>query len=153
MPEGRRLLVEEALSAGLFQRSDDGVVVRSLAAVEYVGLAIEAGMPPPVAFDMVRAIGHVAADIACAAVDQFIAHVWPRRDDIDLARVLSRARLLLTQASASMVVHELGVALSRNEGGGEGDEELRALVDQIAIGRIRRLASFDEAEVQLPHTA
>jgi len=136
-------ILDAAISAGLLRRLDDGVVVRSLAAVEYVALAIEAGMPPSFALDVVRAIGVAAADIASTAVDQFMVHVWPRRDVVDLTPVLSRARLLLAQASASLVVHELGVALSEHSDH-DASDQLSVLVDQIAIGHVTRLATHDE---------
>jgi DNA-binding transcriptional MerR regulator len=132
-------LVDDARTAGLIHRIDDEkVVVRSVAAIELVGLAIDAGMPPTVSIDLAGSVRAGAAAIASAAVDEFVEHLWPRRDDIDLAAVLSRARLLLAQASASLVVHELGAALIEQADVDEAGE-LPALIDRIAIGRVRRL--------------
>ena len=44
----------------------------------------------------------------------FVEHAWPRRDEVDVAALLSRARLLMAQAAASLVVHELGAALGQH---------------------------------------
>lgn len=131
-------LVEEACSAGLLLVDDDTMIARSIAALELVGLAVAAGMPAAAAVELVAGIHDGAAEIAAAAVGPFVEHLWPRREQVDLAPVLARSRLLLAQASASLVVHELGVAL-RRRAAADDSGALTALIDRVAIGRIRRL--------------
>jgi DNA-binding transcriptional MerR regulator len=139
--------VKAADAAGLIRSVDDDTfVVRSLAAVELVGLAIEAGMPPAAAIEMVSGIRTGAAAVASAVVDQMVEHLWPRRGVVDLSSLFSRARLLLAQASASMVVHELGVALD-HQADLEDAGELRELIDRVTIGQVRRLPSAPSNEI------
>ncbi len=126
----------EAEAVGLLRRTDAGFLVRSLAALELVGLVIEAGMPEGEALALAQGISTGAAAIAGDAVARFVEHLWPRRDQVDLAKGLARARLLLAQASASLVVHELGIALAAHA---QAAPELLALVDRITIGQVRRL--------------
>jgi len=128
----------QAETVGLLHRSDEGLFARSLAALELVGLAIEAGMPQDEALAIVETMAAQAAVVAQAAVGRFVEHLLPRRDDVDLAKFMSRSRLLLAQASASLVVHELGIALT-NQTNAEAAPELRALVDRIAVGQVRHL--------------
>jgi len=89
---------------------------------------------------MAAAIREGAADIARAATGEFVEHLWPAPTHQDLEATMKRARLLLAQASASFVVHELGQALSREA---QIDESglLDAVIGRIAIGQIRRLQS------------
>jgi hypothetical protein len=103
-------------------------------------------MPPAAAIEMVNGIRAGAATVASAAVDQMVEHLWPRRADVELGSVFSRARLLLAQASASMVVHELGVALA-HQADLEDAGELRELIDRVVIGQIRRLPSALNDEI------
>jgi DNA-binding transcriptional MerR regulator len=92
------------------------------------------------AIRMAAAIREGAADIARAATGEFVEHLWPAPTHQDLEATMKRARLLLAQASASFVVHELGQALSREA---QIDESglLDAVIGRIAIGQIRRLQS------------
>ena len=66
-------------------------------------------------------------------------HLWPQRHEVDLTKIIRRARLLMAQAAASMLIHELGVALSRHAAS-DDTGELDELMAQIAIGQVRRLA-------------
>ncbi|HZJ27800.1 MAG TPA: MerR family transcriptional regulator [Acidimicrobiia bacterium] len=134
---------EEAIDAGLIQVGDDArIMVRSVAALGLVGLATQAGMPTDAAIEIASAIRSGAADIARTVVDRFMQHLWASgADNPDLAATLSRARLLLAQAAASLVVHELGVALYRHADEDPGGTQLHALVDQVAIGAVRTLTA------------
>ena len=133
-------LVEDAVAAGVLHRGEDGLVARSLAVLELIGLAIESGIPAGAAVEVAAGIRTGAASMATDAVDAFVAHAWPRRDEVDVAALLSRARLLMAQAAASLVVHELGAALGQHAAG-DGSGELTATVDAVAIGQIRRFTT------------
>ena len=132
---------DQAIAAGLIHVHDDGrITVRSLAALDLVGSATKAGMSTDAAIGIAAAVRSGAAGIAQTAVDTFVAELWaPDPDNPDLAVTLTRARMLLAQAAASFVVHELGVALYRAADEHAGSHQLRALVDQIAIGAVRSL--------------
>ena len=136
-------LLESLTATGLLIRDGPGTIsVRSVAAIELVGLAVNAGMPPASAIEMIVGLAEGAAMIAKSATDQFASHLWPVTaglgDQAELVSVLSRARILLAQASASIVVHELGVALA-----GQADDDdtgkMSELINKIVIGQVRRL--------------
>lgn len=151
--------LDQAVDAGLVHVADDGrMMVRSLAALELVGLAAKAGMSTDAAIGIAAAIRCGAAGIAERVINTFVDQLWNpdagrpdsgRADggDLDLAPTMTRARLLLAQASASLVVHELGVALYRVADGHRDDSgddnadarRLHALIDEIAIGAVRTL--------------
>ncbi|MDH3679110.1 MAG: MerR family transcriptional regulator [Acidimicrobiia bacterium] len=135
-------LVERAISVGLLHVGDGTIIARSVAALELVGLAIAAGTPPPAAVEIVAGINEGAATIAAAAIAPFVEHLWPRRAEVDVAMLLSRARLLMAQAAASLVVHELGVALG-HQADLDDTGELAAVVDRVAIGQLRRLTPHE----------
>ena len=139
-------LVEHAVAAGVLHRGEDGLVARSLAVLELVGLATGSGIPAPVALDIAAAIRVGAASMATGAVDAFVEHAWPRRDEVDAAALLSRARLLMAQAAASLVVHELGAAL-RHHATDDSSGELAATVNAVAIGQIRRFSTPAEGDL------
>jgi len=135
-------LVEDAVAAGVLYRGEDGFVARSLAVLELIGLAIESGIPSAAAVEIAVGIRAGAASMATAAVDAFVEHAWPRRDEVDVAALLSRARLLMAQAAASLVVHELGAALGHHAAG-DRSRELAETVNTVAIGQVRRFATTD----------
>lgn len=138
-----------ALDAGLIkERRDGSLMIRSVAALDLVGLATEAGMPADAAIGIVSALRSGAEDAARAAVDAFTRHLWPPTpDDPDPVTTLSRARLLLAQAAASLLVHELGEALSRAADQEQGSDQLSLLIEQLSIGITRSLAELPEAQL------
>lgn len=136
-------LVEDAVAAGVLYRGEGGLVARSLAVLELIGLAVESGIPSAAAVEIAAGIRAGAASMATAAVDSFVEHAWPRRDEVDVTALLSRARLLMAQAAASLVVHELGAALGHHAAG-ERSGELAETVNTVAIGQIRRFSTDGE---------
>ena len=64
--------------------------------------------------------------------------LWKGRDFAldDLVTVGRRARLQLTQAVASLVVHEVGLEL-RRRASSSGDSRLDRLVDELRVGVVR----------------
>jgi len=133
-------LLEKATAAGLLHRRGDSTVVRSVAVLELVALVTDAGLPAESAVELAAGIRKGAASIAGVVVDSFVEGLWPRREEVDLAAVVARARLLVAQAAASLVVHELGVALgSYAESDPSG--ELAALVESVAIGQVRHITT------------
>ncbi len=138
-----RGLVDEAVAAGVLHRGEDNTLVaRSLAVLELIGLAIESGIPAAAAIEVAEGIRAGAASMAAGAVDAFVAHAWPHRDELEVGVVLSRARLLMAQAAASLVVHELGVALAHHATS-DGSGVLAGTVNTVAIGQIRRFTATE----------
>jgi DNA-binding transcriptional MerR regulator len=137
-------LVDDAATAGVLHRTGDGFVARSIAVLELIALAVEAGIPPAAAIEIASGIRAGAASMAATAVDDFVDHAWPHRAEADLAAVLARSRLLMAQAAASLVVHELGAALSRHAAA-DASGELAATVNSVALGQIRRFSTEGEA--------
>ncbi|MDH3753323.1 MAG: MerR family transcriptional regulator [Acidimicrobiia bacterium] len=134
-----------AAASVLVERDDDRVVVRSVALVEMIGLAERAGMPTDAAVGLASCVAEGAASIARAVVDSFLDLVWSGRSaDPDLDAVFGRARLLLAQSSASLVVARLGDALISES---RQDPELAALVERIRIGAIRTLPAVGPHQV------
>jgi hypothetical protein len=132
-------LVDAAVAAGVLHHTDDGFIARSIAALELIALAVEAGIPPEAAIEVAAGIRAGAASMATVAVDAFVEHAWPHRADTDVASVLARARLLMAQAAASLVVHELGAALGRHATA-DASGELAVTVTSVALGQIRRFS-------------
>ena len=132
-------LLAAATEAGLVHRIDEStVIIRSIAAVELVDMADRAGMPASAGIEIATHVWAGAAAIATAVVDEFIEHLRPRHLEVDVDTTLTRARLLLAQASASLVVHELGVAL-RHHADRDDSGELMGLLERLSIGQVRRL--------------
>jgi len=132
-------LVEQAVASGVLHRRDGKNLARSVALLEFVAIANDSGIPVGDAIEMAEGISAGAASMAAAIVEPFVEHVWPRRSDLDVETLLKQARLLVAQAAASLVVHQLGVALG-HEAALDQSGELATVIDAVAIGRIRRFA-------------
>lgn len=133
-------VLEAATAAGLLHPRADSTVVRSIAVLELIALVAEAGVPAHTAVELAGSIRQGAASIAAAVVEPFIEHLWPHREEVDLAAAAARARLLVAQAAASLVVHELGVALG-DYAESDSSGELASLVEAVAIGQIRHFTT------------
>jgi hypothetical protein len=79
-------------------------------------------------------------------VDAAVEQLWPRRERVDLPATLTAARLLLAQAAASWIAHELGESIGRHRG--LDATEAASLIDSVSVGRVRRLG----ADAQLATT-
>jgi DNA-binding transcriptional MerR regulator len=142
--ESRRLQLRRAgIIAG---GSGEKVIVRSVAAIELVGMSERAGVDPDAAVGVALAVRDGAASVAEAVVGAFLAQIWEdRQADAPLASIVRRARLLLAQSTASLVVDRLGAAMAQ-AAAERDDPELRSLVEEIRIGAFRVLPSQEKLE-------
>lgn len=129
-----------AIDAGLIHAGDAGGTwhVRAPALLSLVGDAIAAGVEPVAAIRMAGGLVEGARVQASAFADMVVGELW-HEDAPAVAALVSagrRARLQLTQAVASLVVHEVGVELRARAGmpGGAGLDEL---VDGLRVGLVR----------------
>ncbi|MEP6624679.1 MAG: MerR family transcriptional regulator, partial [Acidimicrobiia bacterium] len=128
-PNARR----RGVRAGLFVEVADGYIARSVALVDLVGDAVSRGAPLDAALDAVRAARKGARDQARAFTDLFVAYVWSTDDpggSIGLAR---RSRLRIAQSASSLIIDELGIAITR---AAASDARLAQLVDRVRIGAV-----------------
>jgi len=133
-----------AIEAGLIHAGDPAGEtwhVRAPALLSLVGDAIGAGVEPLAAIRMAAGLAAGARVQASAFADMVVDELW--HDDApavaELVSAGRRARLQLTQAVASLVVHEVGVELrarAKNPGGAGLDE----LVDGLRVGVVRSRA-------------
>jgi DNA-binding transcriptional MerR regulator len=109
--------------------------VRAPALLTLVGDAINAGADPVAAMRMAAGLAAGARVQASAFADLVVSKMWNEAGP-DVALLVStgrRARLQLTQAVASLVVHEVGMAL-RERASMPGGAGLNALVDELRVG-------------------
>jgi DNA-binding transcriptional MerR regulator len=115
--------------------------VRASALLSLVGDAINAGAEPLAAIRMAAGLAAGARVQASAFVDMVVGELW-HEDAPAVAELVStgrRARLQLTQAVASLVVHEVGVEL-RARATMPGGAGLDQLVDGLRVGVVRSRA-------------
>ena len=127
-----------AIEAGLIHAAGEEWHVRAPALLVLVGDAINAGAGPLAAVRMAAGLVAGAAVQASAFADLVVGELW-NEGAPEIAELVSagrRARLQLTQAVASLVVHEVGLELrARAElPGGRG---LNDLVDGLRVGIVR----------------
>ena len=136
-----------AIDAGLIHDADADADdrtwhVRAPALLSLVGDAIGAGVEPFAAVRMAAGLAAGARVQASAFADMVVGELW-HEDAPAVAELVStgrRARLLLTQAVASLVVHEVGVELRARATmpGGAGLDEL---VDGLRVGVVQSRGS------------
>ena len=112
--------------------------VRAPSLLNLVGDAIQAGAEPLAAIRMAAGLAAGARVQASAFADLVVGELW-REDAPAVEELVSagrRARLQLTQAVASLVVHEVGMELRARatKPGGAGINEL---VDGLRVGVAR----------------
>ena len=124
--------------AGLVHADGDEWLVRAPSLLTLVGDAIHAGAAPLAAIRMVAGLVAGARIQASAFADLVVGELW-HEDDAAVSELVSsgrRARLQLTQAVASLVVHEVGMEL-RVRAALPGGAGLDDLVDGLRVGVIR----------------
>jgi DNA-binding transcriptional MerR regulator len=112
--------------------------VRAPALLTLVGEAINAGADPLAAIRMAAGLSDGARVQANALADLVASELWNEAAP-ELALLVSsgrRARMQLTQAVASLVVHEIGISL-RARASMPGGAGLNALVDELRVGVVR----------------
>lgn len=134
----------ESIKAGLIHAGNTAGEtwhVRAPALLSLVGDAIGAGVEPLAAIRLAAGLAAGARVQASAFADMVVGELW-HEDAPAVAQLVSagrRARLQLTQAVASLVVHEVGVELRARakKPGGAGLDEL---VDGLRVGVVRSRA-------------
>lgn len=128
-----------AREAGLIHVDGDEWLVRAPSLLALVGDAINAGAEPLAAIRMAAGLAAGARVQASAFADLVVGELWHEDDGAAVAELVSigrRARMQLTQAVASLVVHEVGLEL-RARAALPGCAGLDELVDGLRIGVIR----------------
>lgn len=133
-------LLDRVGDAGLVQPSGDGFLVRSPALVALVADGSTAGIPLGEMIDLAamlrRELTTLADQIGAQFSEQLLALLRAGRGPGDLAPLLRRGRMLLLQATASMLADRLGAALLRQSadaGTAEG-AMLREAIEQVRVG-------------------
>jgi hypothetical protein len=128
-----------AQRVGLIHARPDGrFVVRSPALVALIADAVAAGLPLATALELVGDIRDRLGGLADAVARTFVDGMWaPAAADgraQDMLPLLRRERLLLVQAAASLLAHELGRALLNSAATTAHGEELRRAIDATRVG-------------------
>lgn len=127
-----------AIDAGLIHADGGQWHVRAPALLALVGDAINAGVEPFAAIRMAAGLAAGARVQASAFADMVVGELWNEAAPA-VAELISagrRARMQLTQAVASLVVHEVGVEL-RARAATPGGRGLDDLVDGLRVGVVR----------------
>jgi DNA-binding transcriptional MerR regulator len=127
-----------AIDVGLSHAAGEEWHVRAPALLVLVGDAINAGAEPLAAVRMAAGLIAGARVQANAFADLVVGELWNESapEVAELVSVGRRARLQLTQAVASLVVHEVGLEL-RARGELPGGRGLNDLVDGLRVGVVR----------------
>ena len=127
-----------ASDAGLIHAVGSKWHVRAPALLALVGETIAAGATPVAAITMAAGLSAGARLQAASFADLVVGELW-QEGQSELATAVTvgrRARLHLTQAVASLVVHEVGLAL-RERAALPGGAGLHELVDSLRVGVVR----------------
>ncbi len=135
---------QAAVDAGLIiERGVGEWVVRSASLLALVGDVTSEGVPLEVALEVVAGLRDGARAQAHAVTRLFGDHVWPVLEADRAVGLARRARLLVAQSAASLVVDEMANSL-RQRAANTGDGELADLVDQLSIGAVRTAGRMGE---------
>jgi len=138
-----------AIEVGLIHAAGEKWHVRAPALLALVGAAINAGAAPLAAVRMAAGLVAGARVQARAFADLVVDELW-HEDAPQVAELVSagrRARLQLTQAVASLVVHEVGLEL-RARAAMPGGRGLDALVDGLRVGVVQGSGDVDVRAAQ-----
>jgi hypothetical protein len=118
--------------------ADGRFAVRSPALLALLGDVVAAGVPPSDALELAGEIRRRLSGLAEVVAERFAAGVWApavstgRIDE--LQPLLHRDRLLLIQAAASLLTHELGRALLEVAARAPAGERLRDAIEGVRVG-------------------
>lgn len=136
-------ILAAAIEAGLIHAGDakgETWHVRAPALLFLVGDAIGGGVEPLAAIRMAAGLATGARVQAKAFADMVVGELWRQDASAELVSMGLRARLQLTQAVASLVVHEVGVEL-RARASMPGGAGLHDLVEALRVGVVRSRGS------------
>ena len=132
----------DAITAGLLHlgRSEGEWLVRSPALLSLVSEAIGAGATPKAALHLIAGLIKGARVQAVALADLVVDELWdesdPKASTVALSSMGRRARLLLSQSAAALIVDAVGAELGRRADTPAG-AGLSALVTELRIGSFR----------------
>ena len=128
-----------ASDASLIHAAGDDWVVRAPSLLTLVGDAIAAGATAEAAIRMAAGLTAGARVQAAAFADLVVNDLWNdgTASTAALVSIGRKARMQLTQAVASLIVHEVGLEL-RDRATKPGGAGLDALVDGLRVGVVRR---------------
>ena len=133
--------LRQAQAAGLIHAKARGrFVVRSPALVALVADAVRMGLPLDEGLELVREIRDRLGGLADVVAQRFVEGMWTPALAAgrggDLAPLLRRDRLLLVQAAASLLAHELGRALLATAADDPAGQQLRRAVQTTRVGAV-----------------
>jgi hypothetical protein len=133
--------LRQAQETGLIHVAPGGrFVVRSPALVVLVADAVEAGISLTDALELVREIRDRLGGLADVVAARFVEGIWTPAlaagRGADMEPLLRRDRILLVQAAASLLAHELGRALLAINSGDESGMRLRRAIEATQIGAV-----------------
>lgn len=133
-------LRRNAVKAGLLLAGGaDGMwLVRSPALLSLVRDAISAGATPKAALRLIAGLSKGAHLQAVALADLVVNQLWDENESsvAALASMGRRARLLLSQAAAALIIDAVGAELL-SRAGSPGAKGLEQLVEELRIGAVR----------------
>lgn len=133
-------LRRSAIESGLLHVGgvDGEWLVRSPALLSLVSDAISAGATPKAALRLIAGLVKGARVQAVALADLVVDELWDEADppSLALASMGRRARLLLSQAAAALIVDAVGSELQRRSKTA-GEKGLETFVDELRIGAVR----------------
>jgi DNA-binding transcriptional MerR regulator len=137
--------VRQAQAAGLVHPKPGGrFIVRSPALVALVADAVAAGLPIADALELVREIQDRVGGLADVVAKRFIEGIWKPAIAAgryeDMAPMLRRDRLLLVQAAASLLAHQLGRALLATDDADPVTPQLRRAIQEARVGVVANAA-------------
>jgi DNA-binding transcriptional MerR regulator len=138
-------LLRKAQAAGLIHAQPGGrFIVRSPALVALVADAVAAGLPLADALELVREIQDRLGGLADVVAKRFMEGMWKPaiaagRSE-EMVPLLRRDRLLLVQATASLLAHELGRALLASAEDDPATQELRRAIQETRVGVVANAA-------------
>ena len=142
VPElGEEKFRRDAVAAGLIHlgRSEGEWLVRSPALLSLVSDAIGAGATPKAALRLIAGLIKGARVQAVALADLVVDELWneqdPEASTVALSSMGRRARLLLSQSAAALIVDAVGTELGRRADTPAG-VGLGALVTELRIGSV-----------------
>jgi DNA-binding transcriptional MerR regulator len=132
--------LDDLCSAGLVQPSGNDFLVRSPALLALAAAGMPIADMIELAATLRREISSAASAVADVLADRLLLPpLRAGQKPEELAPMLRRGRLLLTQAAASTLADQLGAALLRkaesaDQAGGTDGQALREVLEQIRIG-------------------
>jgi DNA-binding transcriptional MerR regulator len=134
---GARL--HQAQTVGLIHaKADRRFIVRSPSLLALVADAVDAGLPLTDALELVREIRDRLGGLADIVADRFVEGIWAPAlaagRGADMEPLLRRDRLLLVQAAASLLAHELGRALLATGANDDRGRQLQRAIQATQIG-------------------